>query len=308
MNGAILRRFLLKVAVALPWLAAAPADTGRLASRREARRALAAVRAWGVQYQRVDVAALARSGLDLVVVDPSLNDSTRRFISPGEMAALKRKPDGSRRLVIGYLCIGETDTKRWYWPPAWRAAPPAWVGPDNPHWPGSRVVRYWDPGWQDLIVSGPNSLLDRLVDMGFDGALLDRVDAYGDWEGPYPAARQAMVALVGRVAAHARRRHPGFLLIPQNAEHIIENADYLAAIDAINKESLLTGLQGENVPNRPMDIDWSWQRLKAAQASGVRLLATEYLSDPALRQSSRAQLASWNILPFFGVRALDRLP
>ena len=310
MGGAgLLRRLLLGAGVTLPWLRPAMATLpDRIASRSEARRALADMRKWGVQYQRVDVAALARSDLDLIVLDPSLNDGARRFISAQDMAALKRKPDGSRRLVIGYLCVGETDVKRWYWPPAWRTAPPAWVGPDNVNWPGSRVVRYWDEAWQALIVTGSDSILDRILAMGFDGALLDRVDAYVDWEGQYSQAPEAMVALVSRIAAKARRRHPGFLLMPQNAEHIIANPNYLAAIDALNKESLLTGLQGENRPNRPVDVEWSRQRLAVAGQAGIRLFATEYLSDPALRRRSEAQLSQWGFLPFFGTRALDRMP
>ncbi|WP_439572144.1 endo alpha-1,4 polygalactosaminidase [Phreatobacter sp.] len=310
MSGfAQLRRAVIKLGLSAPWLIlSANSKSQDLTDRGRARQALHSIRSWGVQYQQVDVARIAASHLDLVVLDPSLNDWHRRFISAEEMAALKRKPDGTRRLVIGYLCIGETDVKRWYWPARWNAEPPSWLGPDNVNWPGSKVVRYWDRRWQELIVTGPESILSRIVDMGFDGALLDRVDAYGDWENQYASARRDMIALVKLVADRARQRHPGFLLIPQNAEHIIENQLYRSVIDGLNKESLLTGLGGENVPNRQIDIDWSLTRLRRAQADGVKMLATEYLSDPVLRATTEAQLTSWGILPFYGVRALDRLP
>ncbi len=264
-------------------------DAGRL-TRAQARVELDKVKAWGIQYQNVDVGALARSSLDMIVLDPSLNDSARRFISSSEMADLKRKPDGSRRLVIGYLCIGEADFKRWYWPSRWRHAPPAWVGPENPAWPGSRVVRYWDREWQDLIATGPQSILRRMIDMGFDGALLDRVDAYGDWARHRPSAMRDMADLVEKVAGEARRRHPGFLLIPQNAEHLVADQRYIRAIDAINKESLLTGLAGENIENTPGDVDWSLSRLKQAQDYGIALFGTEYLSDPTLKITAERTL------------------
>ncbi len=143
-----------------------------------------------------------------------------------------------------------------------------------------------------MIVTGSASILSRIIDMGFDGALLDRVDAYGDWERQRSSARREMVALVEKVADVARRRHPGFLLIPQNAEHIIENERYLNVIDALNKESLLTGLNGKDVPNREIDIDWSLSRLQVAQDAGIRMLATEYLSDPTLRQRTEEQLTA----------------
>ena len=32
---------------------------------------------------------------------------------------MQRKPDGSRRLVFGYLSVGEAEDYRWYWPRAW---------------------------------------------------------------------------------------------------------------------------------------------------------------------------------------------
>lgn len=310
------RRGLLKLGLVAPCLSASALSSSLTAQgaapsrldRASARGLLEDAKSWGVQYQNVDVSILAGSPLDLIVLDPSLNDGARRFISAQEMAALKRKPDGSRRLVVGYLCIGEADLKRWYWPAQWRARPPSWVGPENVNWPGSRVVRYWDPQWQEMTVTGTTSILSRIIEMGFDGALLDRVDAYGDWDQQRASARREMVELVGKVAQTARRRHPGFLLIPQNAEHIIENERYRAAIDAINKESLLTGLGGKNVPNRETDVDWSVSRLRVAQEAGIRMLATEYLSDPVLKARTQEQLVSWDFLPFFGVRALDKTP
>lgn len=306
-----LRRGLLKLGLAVPYLSLVSREAAARQlqlDRATGRRLLEEARAWGVQYQKVDINLLASSPLDLIVLDPSLNDTARRFISREEMEALKRKPDGSRRLVIGYLCIGEADLKRWYWPSQWRSRPPAWVGPDNVNWPGSRVVRYWDPQWQDMVVTGRSSILARIVEMGFDGALLDRVDAYGDWERQRSSARREMVALVEKVGETARRRHPGFLLIPQNAEHIIDHERYLRVIDALNKESLLTGLGGKDVPNREVDVDWSISRLRVAQEAGVRMLATEYLSDPVLKARSHDQLVAWGFLPFFGVRELDQRP
>ncbi len=56
-----------------------------------------------------------------------------------------------------------------------------------------------------MIVTGSASILSRIIDMGFDGALLDRVDAYGDWERQRSSARREMVALVEKVADVARR-------------------------------------------------------------------------------------------------------
>lgn len=272
------------------------------------RRALAKVKRWGCQYQNMRPREISASDLDLVVIDPSLDDWSRRFVTPAELQRMKRKPDGSRRIVLAYLCVGETDTKRWYWPERWRQQPPPWVGLPNPAWPGSRYVRFWDPEWQDLVFRSSDSILDRILDIGFDGALLDRVDAYLDWADERPTVEEEMVDLVADLAVKARARAPGFILLPQNAELLLTRQRYLSLIDAHNKESLLSGLGGEGVPNTVADIQWSLGYLDKARKAGILMLATEYLGDPEAVNAARTRLAAMGFLPFMGVRQLDRLP
>jgi cysteinyl-tRNA synthetase, unknown class len=276
--------------------------------RLEARKALAGIRRWGCQYQNVSLREIASSDLDLIVIDPSLNDDDRRFVTPHERAMLQQKPDGGRRLVLAYLCVGEADVKRWYWPRAWKDRPPSWLGPENPNWPGSHHVRYWSEEWQDLVHAGSGSILDRIIDTGFDGALLDRVDAYLDWPGERPDLVADMIDQVSLLATKARASMPGFLLLPQNAELLLPHPRYTDLIDAHNKESLLTGLDGEGIANKGEDVAWSLGYLRMAQRAGVRMLATEYMADPQIIAGTKVQLDALGFLPFFGNRALDRLP
>lgn len=283
---------------------------GRAKAREEteARRRLRAVRRWGCQYQDIDIDAVAESDLDCVALEPSLDDGSMRFITPAEIARLQRKPDGSRRLVLGYLPVGEADVKRWYFTDEMRAREPAWLGPANPAWPGSRHARYWDPDWQRLVATGERSLLARILDAGYDGALLDRVDAYGDWREERPAGEEDMIDLVATIRDVARASNPDFLLVPQNAEHLLMVRRYRALIDGLNKESLLTGLPGPGLPNSEEDVEWSLRRLLTAQADGVTVFATEYVDDPARQRRLAERLRDYAFPVFFGRRALDRLP
>ena len=66
----------------------------------DAAAALARARSWAYQLQNINAAALARTGYDLLVLDGLA-------LGSAEVARLKRKPDGSRRLVLGYMNIGE---------------------------------------------------------------------------------------------------------------------------------------------------------------------------------------------------------
>lgn len=308
------RRAFMGLATAFAGIALVPRPAGTATSvhlvpeRQRSRELLSRVEHWGCQYQNTRIRDVAASDLDLVVIDISLDDDRRRFVTPAERAMLQRKPDGGRRLVLGYLCVGETDVNRWYWPRPWRNAPPEWVGPHNPAWPGSRHVRFWNPEWQSMVFRGTDSILDKILKIGFDGALLDRVDAYLDWGDERPNAEEEMIDLVADLAAKARAHSPGFILLPQNAELLLTRQRYLDLIDGHNKESLLTGLNGQGVPNDEADIEWSLGYLRRAQDAGIRTLATEYLSDPAEIERVRVRLVELGFLPFFGYRELDRLP
>ena len=56
------------------------------------------------------------------------------------------------------------------------------VDAENPDWAGNYKVRYWEQGWQDLILSGPESYLNRITAAGFDGVYLDLIDAFEYFE------------------------------------------------------------------------------------------------------------------------------
>ena len=109
--------------------------------------------------------------------------------------------------------------------------------------------------------------------------------------------------LAGRFPAKAR--HPGFLMIAQNAEHLLANETYCTAIDAVSKESLLYNLHGEGIANSDDDIRWSLTYLEKAQARGLPILAIEYLDDTLSRLRARARLTRLGFVPFFGNRLLE---
>lgn len=259
---------------------------------------------WGCQYQNIDLDAVARSDLDLVVLDPIVEGN--RLQIAGD-SPLRRKPGGGRRLVLAYLSVGEAESYRPYWRASWRTEPPPWLGPENPNWPGSFAVRYWDATWRDLVL-GPGGALDQVIAAGFDGVFLDRVDAYGDWPGEGVRAQRAMSALVQAIAERLRARTPKGLIMSQNAEPLLADASFRQAIDAVSKESLLYNLRGPNQPNTADDVAWSLHYLKQAQSAGLPVFAIEYLDDPALRAEALDRLTALGMVPFFGRRLLDTLP
>lgn len=126
------------------------------------------------------LAALAATNHDLLVLD--LFDMEGEALAAGDLAAIKRKANGGKRLAICYLSIGEAEDYRYYWRPAWSSEKPAWLEAENPDWAGNYKVRYWDGDWQAIIYGNAASYLKKIIDAGFDGAYLDIVDAFEYWE------------------------------------------------------------------------------------------------------------------------------
>ncbi len=264
---------------------------------------LARIASWACQYQNVNPAQIAASALDLVVIDPILDGGSQRAASTADIRLMQRKPDGGRRLVLAYLSVGAAEEYRAYWKPEWRESPPQWLGPEDPNWARSYPVRFWHPQWHNIV----NSALTRIVETGFDGIFLDRVDAYWLFRNDRPSATNEMVDFVVDLATRARSTRPDFLVIGQNAEPLLTLEGYRSAIDAVSKESLLYGLQGEGTRNRPEQIGWSLHYLSIAKRAGLPILAIEYLDAPTEIASARRRLRDLGFVPFFATRLLDRL-
>jgi cysteinyl-tRNA synthetase len=73
---------------------------------------LASAKSWGYQLQNVDPDIIAKSPYDMIVVDYSRDGTNELALSAAEVDKLKIKPDGSRRIVLSYLSIGEAETYR----------------------------------------------------------------------------------------------------------------------------------------------------------------------------------------------------
>lgn len=262
-----------------PALAVAEAAAAKAASQSR-RAAMAAVKTWAIQLRYLDRMALAASPFDLVVIDHAPHPKkdieipfTRTDIEP-----LKRKADGSRRIVLAYLSMGEAERYRYYWQPQWDVAEtrPKWLGTENPKWAGNYQVQFADPDWQSVIFGAQTSVLDNIIAAGFDGVYLDRVDAFQDVEETMAGAEDAMTGFVQRLADHAHRINPDFLIIMQNAEELAKSKSLLARLDGIAKEDLLYGFDNGENPNPPQMVADTVSNLRKAKRAGLKVLALEY--------------------------------
>jgi cysteinyl-tRNA synthetase, unknown class len=125
------------------------------------------------------ISALDATNYDVILIDLFFNDET---LSAADIAALKTKPSGARRLVICYMSIGEAEDYRYYWKSSWNTSKPEWMDTENPDWAGNFEVQYWNREWQNIIYGNDASYLKKILTAGFDGVYLDLIDAYEYYE------------------------------------------------------------------------------------------------------------------------------
>ncbi len=287
-------------------LAAATTEPGSSAKQR-----INAVKTWGYWLSSFRAEDLEAAPHDLMVVDNGLS-ANRRFIrarAPEEVARMKRRAGGSPRLLLSYLSIGEAERYRAYWRLEWYdpARKPVWLGEVNRNWDGNYAVEYWNPEWQALIFGTPESYLDIVMAQGFDGAYLDRADAFFQWEKSRSSARMDMAMFLRRLSEYARRKNPDFLIIMQNAEELLDDAQVMAAIDGIAKEDLFYGIDRPGEPNRPQDVRYSLQQLRMARNAGRKVLVVEYLSEPTKMAAAAKLILEAGFVPYFAPRLLNCL-
>lgn len=255
------------------------------------------------QLQRADPERIGETAYDLVVIPIGAAGGSREVIEK-----LKHSP-GGEKIVLCYMSIGQAEDYRFYWQPAWKENPPPWLAEPDPDWSGDYWVRFWDPEWQAIIYGSPESYLDRILELGFDGVYLDRVDAYEYWQerGRETAARE-MADFVISLAEYARARHPGFGVFPQNAEELgLLFPDYLETVTGIGVEDLYYGYPRDNAPSPP---GWTAQReavLDRWVAAGKLVLTIDYTRIPEQIDDAYARAQKRGYIPFVTVRSLGLL-
>lgn len=299
-------RGLVVFAVATAFAAAWPyrGNLAQSAANSTMTRPLALAQSWRYQLVNVSVDELAADSSDLLVIDYA-KAAGKLPLTSAEVARIKMRPDGRPRFVVAYLSIGESEEFRYYWNADWATSPPEWLGEENCAWPKAHRVRYWTGGWKNINYRARDSYLRRIIAAGFDGVYLDRVDIFETYEKERPQARKEMIEHVAELAAAARRIKPGFLVIPQNAETLLDDPDYRVVIDGLGKESLLHGGTETGKRNPDADIRWSAGLLRHLQDDGKPVFVVEYLINAPQIDQTAVELRQRRFVPAFETRALD---
>lgn len=261
-----------------------------------------------VQLQRARANRLGPTAYDLVIADIALAGG-----SPDVLDAL-RESEGGPKLVVAYMSIGQAAQFQYYWRPEWSHEGgnwPEWADGFDGTWAGDVWVQYWHPDWQDIIVNGPDAYIDRIIDAGFDGVLLDRVDAatYYEEQGR-KTAYEEMIGLVIQIADHAREQSPGFGVFTINGEDIplrYPDSGYMEAVTGILVESLYYGYPTDH---RASPAEWTALReanLDQWVEAGKLVLTVDYTRFDEQIDDAYARSSARGYIPYVSDRGLSRL-
>ena len=303
-------RELRKLVAGLSAVAAFVAIVSNGVAAQERPNGLLKAKSWAFQLKNLgpdQQAKIAASPYDLVVIDSEQFPEEKEIpLTRAEVERMKIKPDGSRRLVIAYFSVGEAENYRYYWKPEWNRVKPSWVGKENKQWGGNFLVKYWDPTWQNIVMGGSKSFADQVVNSGFDGFYIDRVDAYY-YYGDSNEKRVQMTDFIIKLANYIRSKKPDSLILAQNAEELLEYPNYVKAIDGIAKEDLVYGISHTEKMNPAGDIAHTSRLLSSAKKAGKAIFVIEYLTKPDFIGVAKAKTDELGFVLYVGPRGLAEL-
>jgi len=134
-------------------------------------------KAFGATHDYVQ--ALRNTNYDIVVIDVFHG---RKPLTKQDVASLKYKKLGAKRLVLAEIDISAAATFRYYWQAGWGKGNPGFMLTPFRKDPDRYRTIYWDPAWQTIIAGDTSSYLYGVIDLGFDGVLLKGVDAWRFFE------------------------------------------------------------------------------------------------------------------------------
>ncbi len=123
---------------------------------------------------------LHNTNFDLVVVDVFHG---RDPLSRRAVETLKFKKVGGRRLVFAHVSIGTAASYHYYWKPRWREGSPFWIKAPVPGDPVRYYIEFWQPEWKRIISGNPKSAIFGVIRQGYDGVILEGLDAFQFFEG-----------------------------------------------------------------------------------------------------------------------------
>ncbi|HPJ88893.1 MAG TPA: endo alpha-1,4 polygalactosaminidase [Thermotogota bacterium] len=223
-----------------------------------------------------EISDILNTTFDLAIIDYSRDGTEDEKYTSAQIQSLKNNDT----IPIAYFSIGEAEDYRYYWQDSWNSNPPSWLGEENPDWEGNYKVRYWQRGWKTIMFD----YLDKILALGFEGVMLDIIDAYYYWseeEGEVSTqfAATEMIDFVCEIYTYAvsKTGNSHFKVFPQNAVEILDydtTGKYLSHITGLSIESLF---YEDDKQTNSQDRGYRLEYLERYKDAGKLILVTDYI-------------------------------
>jgi uncharacterized protein (TIGR01370 family) len=252
----------------------------------------------------------ASYALDSVDWRHQARDAQMVVLSGDPRVPLGSLPRGTIRL--GYLSVGEGNMTRLRelaaaHPDGAGAAPSYWVEP-NPDWPDNVRLDIRDDRWRRILLADE---VPRVLGMGFDGLMLDTVDAVPYLEDKDPVrfagSRQALRDWLRAV----RERFPRAVLVANGTQALADVAPY---VDGFVVEGVFSTYDfGRRLYRPTTELERAWKLAQIDRALRVAarpVFTIEYadIGDQTLSNWASSESQRRGFRPYVGVKDLNALP
>lgn len=123
---------------------------------------------------------IRNSNYDVVVIEPFFKHKTPFTIE--EIAGLKFKKNGTKRLIIAQMNVSEARDDDYYWNENWQLNNPQWLVRPSFVEKHAVITEYWHDDWKKII----GKYFKGIVNTGFDGAFLTGIENHTYFEKQTP--------------------------------------------------------------------------------------------------------------------------
>lgn len=129
------------------------------------------------------LSALSKTNYDALVIDVGWRGLD--LFNKADIARLKLKRLGEPRLVMAQMPMGRAFDWLWYWQKGWEAGNPPFLFAVDRRVPGAFIVDPFSPQWLEIL----GKYIAGVMDLGFDGVMMDDLDTYLWFEDLMPLDR-----------------------------------------------------------------------------------------------------------------------
>lgn len=228
-------------------------------------KSLDSVKSFGTYLSGVEIDKVVKAKKDLVIINVA-DKSSKLFTA----ADIKRIKD-SGKIVLANFSVGYAESYRWYWKQNWTVNPPAWLGEEKDDEKNKYLVRnLLEKEWLHTIFPA----IDTLVDLGYDGIVLNGLESYIYMGGAKRLRDNAMEFTIA-LSSYTKQRNPNFKIFAKNTELLYKNSAYMDAIDGFVKEPLFFSLV-PGVKRGADEISKILVDLKNYTEAGKKVLVVEW--------------------------------